>query len=160
MFAVLKLLSFLPFGSLLRGGTMKIVGILGLVAVLAFGYWKWKDSIEDKVRDSINADLLKERIEEQERQTQLLLDVSKRQDEIIRQAIERNQALRKSLEQAQITIGAMEATPATPPLEATMEILRQLEAQGVKVDPPQADAPEGKTGNRWIDAWKKSTGGS
>ena len=157
MFPILKLLTFLPFGSFLRGGTFKLVAIVGLVGVLAFGYWKWKDSIQDAVRDDINAQLLEERINQQQRQTEILMSISEQQNRIMQAAIERNQALIRSLEQHRITIGGMEASPATAPLEAAMDAIRKLEAAGAKLrDPPPA--PEGVDENTWIEAWKKKFG--
>lgn len=157
MFAVLKLLSFLPFGSFLRGGSFKIIGILGLVAAVAFMYWKWKDNIQDQVRDDINAQLLSERIQVQEQNMKILTDVTERQNLIIQQAIERNQQLIEALAQAKVQIGAMEATPATPPLEAALDIIRQIEAQGITINnKPKAEEEV----NPAIKAWREITGSS
>ena len=153
---ILKALTFLPFGGFLRGGSLKMIGILGLVAVVAFGYFKWKGSIQAEVREQENIARLEQIAADQQRQTEILLDVTERQNAIIKAAIDRNQKIIKALQAAKIQIGAMEASPATAPLEATMEILRQLEQQGVRVEQAKKEIQEQKpTGNSSIDAWRQ-----
>ena len=159
MFAILKLLSFLPFGGLLRGGSLKIIAIVGVVIALGFMYWKWKSSIEEGVRDEINVQLLEERLKEQEKRTEDLLNISKRQNEIIEASIARNQKLLKAVEGERIRIGSMKASPATEPVEAALDVIRGIQAEkDTEPEAPEKEAEEA-TGNTVIDKWKKLVGG-
>lgn len=153
IFGVLKLLSFLPFGGMLRGTSLKVIGVIGLAGIVAFGYWKWKSGIENEVREEINAQILEERIKEQEKKTQLLLSITEKQNEVIELAIARSDKLRELIQRSRIEIGGMEASPATPPLEAAMAALRALEGKAAETAKKK---PEGEsTGNSVIDDWKK-----
>lgn len=159
MFAILKLLSFLPFGSLLRGGSLKIIGIVGVVIALGFVYWNWKTGIEEGVRDEVNVQLLEERLAEQEKRTQALLDITEKQNEIIEAAIARNDVLLKDVETGRITIGAMKAKPATPPVESALSIIRDIERRGEVEKPPVVEEEEKESGNSVIEAWKEKLKG-
>ena len=160
MFAILKLLSFLPFGNLLRGGSLKIIGIVGIVIALGLVYWNWKKGIEESVRDEVNTQILEERIREQEKRTQALLDISTRQNEIIASAIERNDVLLKDVETGRIKIGSMEAKPASAPVESALNLIRDIEAKdaAVPAEPKAEPEEEESSGNSVIDAWKKKLG--
>lgn len=158
MFAILKLLSFLPFGSLFRGGSLKIIGIVGMVIALGLVYWNWKKGIEEGVRDEVNVQLLEERLKEQERHTQNLLNISTRQNEIIEAAIERNDVLLKQVETGRIKIGSMKAKPASEPVESALDLIRDIEAKdaAAKAAQPKSEAEEKEeSGNSVIDEWKK-----
>ncbi len=155
MFAILKLLSFLPFGSLLRGGSLKIIGIVGIVIALGLVYWNWKKGIEESVRDEVNVQLLEERLKEQERHTEDLLNISKRQNEIIEASIARNNKLLKAVETERIKIGSMKASPASEPVEAALNVIRGIQQQEATVKEAVSKPEEEGSGNSVIDDWKK-----
>jgi hypothetical protein len=65
-FLFIKALSFLPFGGFLKNPKV-LIGII-LIALIAFGIWKWKDSIKTAAYNSIFAEQSEQHFANQRRE--------------------------------------------------------------------------------------------
>ena len=172
-FFLLKGLSFLPFGGLLKNPKV-IIGII-LVVVIAFAYIKWKSAIKQAVYNQIYAEQVEQHIVNQqrelERQRALMLESQRATED----ARKRREAIIKDIEAARAKTRNVDPDkngPVAPVLSEALEFIRSRqtvpepheatigERVGEAVDTgtealrgAQESATE--TGNKFIDEWKK-----
>lgn len=172
-FFLIKGLSFLPFGGLLKNPKV-IIGII-IIAALAFGYFKFKASIKQAVFNQIYTEQAEQHIANQQREIE-------RQKAIMQESLRATEEARKRRE---VIIKAIEAARAktrnvdpdkngsvAPVLSEALEFIRSRQPApeprgatlGEKVDEVVDDSTEAlrgaqesatKTGNKFIDEWKE-----
>jgi len=173
-FFLLKGLSFLPFGGLLKNPKLLIGAIV--IALLVFGYFNWKDAIKTAIYNELYAEQVEEHLENQrqelerikklaEESTTAVQTVNKERQKLLkdieaaraatRNVIpERNGAVAPVLSEALDFIRARQASPE--PEEETLRtkmddvVNRGLDALRGTQEPVET------TGNSAIDAWKKT----
>lgn len=179
-FFLLKGLSFLPFGGIFKNPKV-LIGLI-LIAVVAFGIWKWKASIKEAIYNQIYTEQAEQHIENQRREMerrQQLMDESNR---AVRRAQEERQRLLREIEsarQATRNVDPERNGTVAPVLEDALEFIRSR--QGIAVAPVEpaertigqrateildsgreaAEDAVGRTQEAWetgnsaIDAWRK-----
>lgn len=152
-FAAAKLLGFLPFGNLLKGGTGKLILIgMALVAAL-FLYWKWKDSIKEAVYNEIFAQQVETHLENQRKELEQLKRITAQREQAILDLIEQQKVILRDTSELvkRIESGNLEDGPVAPVLREAVEGLRsRLEPEGEKLLNSAPRAPK-RTGNAVID---------
>ena len=172
-FFLLKGLSFLPFGSLLKNPKI-IIGAI-LIAALLFGYFKWKSAIKQAVYNSIYAEQVEQHITNQkrelDRQRALMLESQRATED----ARKRREAIIKDIEAARARTRNVDPDkdgPVAPVLSEALDFIRSHEAVpepreatlGEKVGEVVGEGVEAlkdaqesatKTGNKFIDEWKE-----
>ena len=163
-FVALKALSFLPFGGLLKGGSLKMVLIGVAVVAVAFGIWKWKDNIKTAVYNEIYAEQQEQIIEKQKRQIELTERLMKEREQAVAAALDAQAALKEAIAMNKMELRRQEheAMQVPPVINAALDIIRKsrhLEGMGDKLppDPEAGSAPS--TGNSVIDRWNRLRGG-
>ena len=183
-FFLLKGLSFLPFGGILKNPKV-IMGLI-IVVLLAFGYWKFKSSIKQTIYNQIYTEQAEQHIENQRREMerrQLLMDES---NEAVRRAQEQRARLLREIEAARqqtrnvdpsrngevapVLEDALQfirerqgtATSALEPAEATIgervgTAVDEARERGTEAlrDAGEAASDTWRTGNSAIDAWRE-----
>ena len=176
-FLAIKALSFLPFGGFLKNPKI-LIGII-LIALIAFGIWKWKDSIKTAAYNSIYAEQAEQHFanerRELERQRALLLESQRAVDA----AKQRRETLLKEIEEARARTRDVDPAkngPVAPVLSEALEFIRSRQGSseprgstlGDKVDSALKSGSEALTDaqeatgeaiesgkNSAIEAWKK-----
>lgn len=172
-FFLLKGLSFLPFGGLLKNPKV-IIGVI-IVALLAFGYFKWKSSIKQALFNQIYTEQAEQHIENQRREmerTQKLMNESNR---AVNAAQEKRARLLREIEGARSqtrNVAPERNGDVAPVLSEALDFIRGRQSAAVvpertfgdKVGDVVDDSAEAitgaqesvkETGNSAIDAWKK-----
>lgn len=150
-FVLLKGLSFLPFGGLLKNPKV-IIGIV-LIAVLAFAYWKWKSSIEEAAYNAIFTQQAEEHLERQRKnleQTQKLIEES---NAAVLKSQKQRESLLRDIEAARDrtrNVRSEDNGEVAPVLRDALEFIRQNEGA--------PEAPERTLGDTAKDAVDKATG--
>ena len=157
-FFALKALSFLPFGSMLKGGGLKIALIGIAVAAVAFGVWKWKDGIKTAVYNEIYAEQQEQIIEKQKRQIALTERLMRDREEAVAAALDAQAKLREAIAMNKMELRRQEHEAMQVPtvISSALDIIRKSEhlpKEGGEL------APESKTGNSVIDQWNRLRGG-
>lgn len=160
-FVALKALSFLPFGGLLKGGSLKMVLIGVAVVAVAFGIWKWRDNIRTAVYNEVYAEQQEEIIAKQQRQLELTERLMQEREAAVAQALDAQAKLREAIAMNKLELRRQEfeAMQVPPVINAALDIIRKsqhLEGMGDEL-PPEAEDPP--TGNSVIDRWKSLRGG-
>ena len=178
-FFLLKGLSFLPFGGLLKNPKVLIGGIL--IIALAFAYFKWKGAIKERIYNEIYTQQAEQHIEnqrrEQERVQQLITEGNRavseaqaRREALIREierarsqtrnvAPEDNGQVAPVLEEALSFIRARQGTPSAPREPTLGDRAGEALDQGLDATRGAVERAEGaieSTGNSVIDAWRKA----
>ena len=175
-FFLLKGLSFLPFGGLLKNPKV-IIGII-IIALLAFGYIKWKSAIKQAVFNQIYTEQAEQHIANQqrelERQRALMLESQRATED----ARKRREAIIKDIEAARVRARNADPDkdgPVAPVLSDALDFIRSRQTVpeprgatlGEKVDEVVGESVEAlkgaqesatKTGNKFIDEWKERFG--
>lgn len=172
-FLLLKGLSFLPFGGLLKNPKV-LIGLI-IVALLAFGYFKWKSSIKDAIYNEIFAEQVEQHMENQRKELERVRQLMEESNQAVNEAQTNRQQILKEIEDARSATRnvAPERNGAVAPvLSEALEFIRARETssepqedtltdkldnvvdEGLKA---LSDAQESvkTTGNSAIDAWKK-----
>ena len=97
-FFLLKGLSFLPFGGLLKNPKI-LMGVI-IIALLAFGYFKWKSSIKEAIFNEIFAEQAEQLIEDQRRQQELSQRLIEQGNAAVREAQTERDRIIREIEQA------------------------------------------------------------
>ena len=179
-FFLLKGLSFLPFGGLLKNPKV-LIGLI-LVVVLAFAYFKWKSSIKQAIYNQIYTEQAEQHIENQRQEMerrQQLMDESNR---AVRRAQEERNKLLREIEQARQQTRNVDPErngEVAPVLEDALQFIRGRQGVSVPAEPTigsqagevldkgveratealgaaeEAVDETWKTGNAAIDAWRE-----
>jgi type II secretory pathway pseudopilin PulG len=184
-FFLLKGLSFLPFGGLLKNPKV-IIGAI-IIALLAFGYIKWKSSIKQAIFNQIYTEQAEQHIENQRREMERTQQLMNESNRAVRQAQERRHKLLTEIEQARShtrNVSPEDNGDVAPVLSDALDFIRARQGSPVPLQgspvPQQktfgdkvgevvddgAKALQGaqesatETGNSFIDAWKKKRGKS
>lgn len=159
-FFALKALSFLPFGSLLKGGSLKVILIGVAVAAVAFGIWKWKDNIKTAVYNEVYAEQQEQIIEKQKRQLELTERLMAERERAVQEALDAQAKLREAIQMDKMELRRQEfeAMQVPPVISAALDIIRRAEHLPRKggEQPPEA---EKSSGNSIVDAWKRNKRG-
>ena len=140
-FFLIKGLSFLPFGGLLKNPMVWIVLILG--GLLVFGYFKWKGSIEKAIQNQIYSEQVETHLKNQERELERQRQLLEESAEQVRDAQQRRERLIRQVETARAR--TRNVTPerngtVAPVLNETLDFIGgrhgfQLPAEGLEVVP-------------------------
>ncbi len=155
-FVALKALSFLPFGSFLKGGSLKIVLIGVAVAAVAFGIWKWKDGIRTAVYNQVYQERVEEQLAAQQRQMELAERLMSEREKAVREAFEAREELQRLLARARTELRAedFEAGAVPPVIIRALELIKEAE-RGKANEDQEHDPGRPRTGNSVVDTWKQ-----
>ena len=155
-FVALKALSFLPFGSFLKGGSLKIVLIGVAVAAVAFGIWKWKDGIRTAVYNQVYQERVEEQLAAQQRQMELAERLMSEREKAVREAFEAREELQRLLARARTELRAedFEAGAVPPVIIRALELIKEAE-RGKANEDQKRDPGRPRTGNSVVDTWKQ-----
>jgi hypothetical protein len=175
-FFLLKGLSFLPFGGLLKNPKV-IIGAI-IVALLVFGYFKWKSSIKQAIFNQIYTEQAEQHIENQRREMERTQQLMNESNRAVREAQEKRHRLLKEIEGARAhtrNVAPERNGEVAPVLSEALDFIRERQpvsapperTLGDKVGDVVDDGAEAITGaqesvessgNSVIDAWKKLRG--
>jgi len=158
-FFLLKALSFLPFGSFLKGGGLKLIIILVALGALVFGIWKWKDNIKTAVYNQIYVQQAQDHLDTQERLLELSARLMTQREQAVQQALDAHHELEAAIEAARRQVQHSAAQPAEVPpaiLEA-LDSIRRLES-GLRAQPEQAGGEENRAIQEWLHRKSPETG--
>lgn len=177
-FFLLKGLSFLPFGGLLKNPKV-IIGAI-VIAALVFGYIKWKSAIKQAIFAQIYTEQAEQHIENQRREMERTQELMNESNRAVRQAQEKRHKLLTEIEAARSAtrnVSPERNGTVAPVLSDALDFIRARQTApepaertlgdkiGEAVDEGTEalqDAQESatETGNSAIDAWKKKLRGS
>ncbi len=154
-FVALKALSFLPFGSLLKGGSLKVILIGVAVAAVAFGIWKWKDGIRTAVYNQVYQERVEEQLAAQQRQMELAERLMSEREKAVREAFEAREELQRLLARARTELRAedFEAGAVPPVIIRALELIKEAEQKKGDED-QERDPGRPRSGNSVVDTWK------
>jgi len=175
-FFLLKGLSFLPFGGILKNP--KILFALILVVVLAVVYFKWKGAIEDRIANEIFTEQAQQHIENQKKELERIQKLSVESQRAVREAQERREKLLREVEQARSATRNVDPDrdgEVSPVLRDTLDFIHSRHHAQSPQPPAQRSLTQRAgaalesgtkavqsavkaTGNAAIDAWKKARG--
>lgn len=150
-FFLLKALSFLPFGSFLKGGGLKVIIILVTLGALVFGIWKWKDSIKTAVYNQIYVDQVQEQLHTQERLLELTERLMTQREQAVQRALDARHELEATIDTARRQVKQSQAKPGQVPpaiLEA-LDSIRQIEA-GLGAPLEQTEGESNNVIQEWL----------
>ena len=176
-FFALKFLSFLPFGNLLRGASGKLILFGGLALLIAFGVWKIRHNIYEKVYNEVYAEQAEEILQQKEREYEKLEELTKIREELTEEHFRSREELIIEIQRIKSMIEYSRPEDdgeVAPVLRDVISHLRSLEERTAKVKEPEkepslldrvldkvpyiGDETEKSSGNSIIDGWKKKRG--
>lgn len=172
-FFLLKGLSFLPFGGILKNP--KILIAIIIIALLAFGVYKWKSAIKEAIFNEIYKEQVEEHLENQRQEFERIMKLTESGNRAVKEATQQREVLIKEVEQArQATRNVTPERNGTvaPVLSEALDFIRSRqtapkpieETLGSKVTDAieeSLNALRGTeevsepTGNSAIDEWKR-----
>jgi len=172
-FFLLKGLSFLPFGGILKNPKVLIAIIV--IALLAFGIYKWKSAIEDAIYNEVYKERVEEHLENQRQEFERIMKLAESGNKAVKEATKQREVLIKEVEQArQATRNVAPERNGTvaPVLSEALDFIRSRqtapesteETLGTKMNDVIKDSldalrgseePVEATGNSAIDEWKR-----
>ena len=172
-FFLLKGLSFLPFGGLLKNPKV-LIGLI-IVALLVFGYFNWKSSIKKAIYNEIFAEQVEEHLENQRQELERVKKLTDEGTKAVKKAHTHRKKILTEIEGARnLTRNVTPERNGTvaPVLSEALDFIRARETSsepfgdtlgdklGTVVDDglkALSDVQESveSTGNSAIDAWKK-----
>lgn len=158
-FLFAKLLAFLPFGNVLKGASGKLILIAGVILLIVFMVWNFKEKIKEQVAAVFMQQQLEDTIVFQQQEISRLRGIEEERNSAIAKAIADNEALVIMINETKQEIRSDAFSPevASPVLQHAIKAISEFEkGAGVVVEEPKgAEA----TGNSVIDAWKKKAKG-
>lgn len=97
-FFLLKGLSFLPFGGFLKNPKI-LLGVI-IIALLAFGYFKWKSAIKEAIFNEIFAEQAEQLLDDQRRELERVQKLAEEANKAVREARENRAAITREIEKA------------------------------------------------------------
>ena len=160
-FVLMKALSFLPFGGLLKGGSLKMILIVAAVAAVAFGVWKWKDGIKTAVYNEIYADRQEQIIEDQQRQIALNERLMREREAAVAGYLDAQAQLREALAMNRMELRRKEyeAMQVPPVINGALDIIRKSEHLPKEGGEQPPDAGTLDSGNSVVERWKRKIRG-
>ena len=175
-FFLLKGLSFLPFGGILKNPKVLIAIII--IALLAFGYFKWKSAIKEAIYNEIYAEQVEEHLENQRQEFERIMKLTEEGNKAVKEATKQREVLIKEVEQArQATrnVAPERNGKVAPVLSEALDFIRARqtspepieETLGTKMNTVIEDSLNAlrgteevvePTGNSAIDEWKRKQG--
>ena len=176
-FFLLKGLSFLPFGGLLKNPKV-LIGVI-LVALLAFGYFMWKSSIKEAIYNEIFAEQVEQHLENQRQELERVKKLTDEGTTAVKKAHTHRQKILTEIEKARNltrNVTPERNGPVAPVLSEALDFIRARESSSESSSEPHEDTLADKldnvvdsglkalsdaqesvtsTGNSAIDAWKK-----
>ena len=155
-FVALKALSFLPFGSLLKGGSLKVILIGALVAAVAFGIWKWKDGIRTAVYNQVYQERVEEQLNAQRRQMELAERLMTQREQAVKDAFEAREELQRLLAKARSELRAedFEAGEVPPVIIRALELIKEAEQEKDRGDEKRDPGRPRAGTNSVIEQWR------
>lgn len=172
-FFLLKGLSFLPFGGILKNPKV-LIGLI-IVALLAFGYFKWKSAIKEAIYNEIFSEQVEQHLENQRKETERLRQLLEEGNQAVTEAQTNRTQILEEIEEARNA--TRNVTPerngaVAPVLSEALDFIRRRETSSAAQEDATtsetdnvvdkglkalSDAQESvkSTGNSAIDAWKK-----
>ncbi len=176
-FFLLKGLSFLPFGGLLKNPKV-LIGLI-IVALLAFGYFKWKSSIQEAIYNEIFAEQVEQHLENQRKELERTRQLMEEGSKAVKKSHEHRQKILTEIEKARNltrNVTPERNGPVAPVLSEALDFIRARETSSETSSESSEDTLRDKlrtmmddelkalsdaqeslksTGNSAIDAWKK-----
>lgn len=173
-FFALKFLSFLPFGNLLRGASGKLILILGIVLVIAFGIWKIRHDIFESAYNQIFAEQAVELVKQQKREYEKFQELASERERFLDERARSREELIIEIQRIQSIVDYSRPEDdgeVAPVLREVISHLRSLEEatkpkqKKPKKEPslldklkdkvPSFRGETEKSDNSVIDKWKK-----
>ncbi len=160
-FIFIKALSFLPFGGFLKNPKV-LIGII-LIALVAYGVWKWKDSIKTAAYNSIYAEQAEQHFANQrrelERQRALILE----SQHAVEHAKRTRDALMKEIEEARAKTRDVDPEKdgtVAPVLSEALEFIRSREGSSAPSGPSLGDKVDSaiESGSEALKGAQEATG--
>lgn len=167
-FLALKFLSFLPFGNLLRGASGKLILVLGIVLVIAFGVWKIRHDIFESAYNQIFAEQAEELVKQQQIEYEKLQELTSERERFLGERAVTREALVIEIQRIRSIIDYSRPEDdgkVSPVLREVISHLRSLEGTTTKQKEPK-EKPSNvwdkvpyleeikESGNSIIDKWK------
>ena len=135
-FFLLKGLSFLPFGGFLKNPKI-LLGVI-IIALLAFGVYKWKASIKDTIFNEIFAEQAEQLIEDKTRELERVRQLNEAANIAVQEAQDNRQAIAAEIEAARAA--TRNVTPerngtVAPVLSEALDFIRGDRASPVPREP-------------------------
>lgn len=184
-FFLLKGLSFLPFGGILKNPKV-LIGVI-IVVVLAFGIYKWKSSIKEAIYNELFSEQVEQHMENQRKELERTRQLLEEGTQAVDNARKERQKLLTEIEDARTAtrnVTSDQNGPVAPVLSEALNFIRERETAAGNtgesavegVSEPREETLKEKlsnavdsslealkgakdsvteTGNSAIDAWKK-----
>lgn len=172
-FFLLKGLSFLPFGGFLKNPKI-IIGAI-IIALLAFGYFKWKDSIKEAIYNEFYSEQVEQHLENQRQELERVKKLAEESNNAVQKAQEERNALIEDIEAARAATRNVDPErngTVAPVLSEALDFIRARQASPEPADATLDEKMDNAvekglealkgaqkriedTGNSAIDAWKK-----
>ena len=172
-FFLLKGLSFLPFGGILKNP--KILIAIIIIALLAFGVYKWKSAIKEAIYNEVYKERVEEHLENQRQEFERIMKLTESGNKAVKEATQQREVLIKEVEEARKAtrnVSPERNGKVAPVLSEALDFIRSRqtapesieETLGTKMNDvikDSLDALRGTekvsepTGNSAIDEWKR-----
>jgi len=124
-FFLLKGLSFLPFGGLLKNPKV-LIGVI-IIALLAFGYFKWKSAIKEAIFNEIFAEQAEQLLDDQRRELERVQRLTEEANRAVEEANRNRQSIMREIEAARAAtrnVSPEENGAVAPVLSDALEFIR------------------------------------
>lgn len=165
-FFLLKGLSFLPFGGLLKNPKI-LMGVI-IIALLAFGIYKWKSSIKEAIFNEMFAEQAEQLLDDQRRELERVQKLTEEANRAVSEARSNRDAIIKEIAEARAktrNVAPEDNGTVAPVLSEALDFIRADRASSVPreetlgdkvgnvVDEAQESAEE--AGESVLERWKR-----